>query len=189
MASRPPACLAMKRNKGFTLLQTLVALAVLAALVVLATSSHADATAKARTASARSALVQSILASSRRAIVHAETVVLCPSSEGLSCDDSIEWSRGWIAFPDGNLNRSPDPNEKLLLRQPPLDGPMRVYSTEGRRKIVFQPRGHTAGSNVTFTLCASATPGHASTLVVANSGIWRTGRPDVRSRTLCSRGP
>lgn len=178
----------MKPTSGFTLLQTLIVLAVVPILLGIAIPTYADTAASIRVAAARTAMVESILQSSRQAVVLSDHVVLCPVDNGSSCLDGTEWTSGWIAFVDTNGDRTRSPIESIVLRQPALAGPVRMHSTQGRKRIVFQPKGHAAGSNVTFTLCAGSKPRHASTLIVANSGLWRLGPPDAKSAAVCAGG-
>ena len=54
---------------------------------------------------------------------------------------------------------------------------MHLRSTAGRTRLVFQPNGGNAGSNVTFTLCDGRGAATATTLVLANDGRLRAGTP------------
>lgn len=172
-------------HQGFTLLQLAICLGIVATLVTVALPVYTGAIASTRSAVARSAIVESILHASRQAIVSADHVVLCPSRDGNACMEGFEWSSGWIAFSDRNHDRIRTADEPIVLRQPPLENGMRLFSTPGRKRIVFQPRGHAAGTNVTFTLCPDSRSRHASTLVMGNSGLWRASKPNPGSATPC----
>jgi type IV fimbrial biogenesis protein FimT len=101
--------------------------------------------------------------------------VLCPSTDGARCIDSPDWSGGWIVFLDPNASRERDAGEPLLLAQPALAGRVRLRSTAGRTRIVFQGNGGNAGSNVTFTLCDGRGPAKARALILSNTGGLRDG--------------
>lgn len=175
-----------KGSNGFTLLQLAICLGIVAALVAVALPMYTGAIASSRSATVRSAMVESILHASRQAIVSADHVVLCPSRDGSTCIEGSEWSSGWIAFSDRNHDRMRTADEPLVVRQPRLENGMRLFSTQGRKRIVFQPRGHAAGTNVTFTLCPNGRSRHASTLIMGNSGLWRAAEPGPGSAIPCT---
>ena len=103
--------------------------------------------------------------------------MLCPSADGQACAEGPDWSRGWIVFMDRNADRERHPAETLLLAEGPLPGKVRLRSTAGRTRIVFQGNGGNAGSNVTFTLCDGRGEAHAETVVLNNRGRLRYGTP------------
>ena len=52
-----------------------------------------------------------------------------------------------------------------------------MRSTVGRTKIVIQPSGGNAGSNVTYTLCDGRGAAMAESLVLSNRGFLHAGFP------------
>ena len=88
---------------------------------------------------------------------------------------------------DWHLGRSFH-REGLLRHQAALDGGVHLRSTRGRTRLVFQPNGGNAGSNVTFTLCDRRGRDRAVTLVLANNGRLRDGRPSRTAAEACVRG-
>lgn len=165
------------RCQGLTLIELLIVVAVLAVLFGVAMPSYGAFTEGARAGAAKSALLASLTSSATRAAVTGQHAVLCPSRDGDSCTGEPDWSFGWIAFLDGNNNRSHDAGESLILHEPALPGRVRLRSTIGRTRIVFQPNGGNAGSNVTFTLCDGRGAARAETLVLNNVGRLRSGAP------------
>ena len=119
-----------------------------------------------------------MLAAGRAALAGNRTV-LCPSPDGAACSDDPDWSRGWLVFLDSNASRELEGGEPVLRQQPPLPGRVRLRSTAGRVRIVFQGNGGNAGSNATFTLCDGRGPARAVSLVMANNGRLRDGVPDA----------
>ena len=51
--------------------------------------------------------------------------------------------------------------------------------------LVYQPSGGNAGSNVTFTLCDGRGAVRATTLVLANDGRLRAGKPTEAAALAC----
>lgn len=163
------------KRTGFTLLGIIVSLGIAAVLLLAATSVLATAMTKAEMASARSSLLSSVTRSVAHAARTGSEVILCPGDRR-GCSDTFNWSRGWIAFADIDGNRRRDEFDTMLQEQAALGGGVELFTSTGRRRLVFQPSGGNLGSNVTFTLCASRSGLPASTLVLSNRGRLRTGR-------------
>lgn len=163
------------RILGFTLIEAVVCLAVGSLLLGMAVSVGGSALARAHASSARSALLSSLTEAIRHAALAGTEVVLCPGDDH-GCRKTFDWSEGWIAFADIDGDRRHDRNETVLRTQPALPGRVRLLTSKGRRRLVFQPGGGNAGSNATFTLCDRRGPEKAVTLVLANDGRLRAGR-------------
>ena len=163
------------RIHGFTLIEAVVTLAIGSLLFGMAVSVCTSALARADASAARSALLSSLTLAIRHAALAGTEVVLCPG-DAAGCRNSFDWSGGWIAYADIDGDRRRDANETLLRKQAPLSERVRLLTSKGRRRLVFQPTGGNAGSNATFTLCDSRGPEKAVTLVLANNGRLRAGR-------------
>lgn len=169
---------------GFTLIEALIALAIVAALAAVAVPAWSGASEGAHAGAAQAALVESLTRSISHAALTGSEVVLCPGDTA-GCRDSYDWSGGWVAWADIDGDRLRDPNETLLQAKPPLGGKVHLRSTTGRRRIVFQPSGGNAGSNVTFTLCDGRGPTKAQSLVLANDGRLHAAPASVAAATAC----
>ncbi len=174
----------MRRNAGFTLIEAVVSMSVASLLASIAIPAVQDAAEAGRSGAAKGALVESWMTSVTHAANTGSEVVLCPGDAG-GCRDSIDWSRGWIAYADLDGDRQRSPNETLLKEADPLGGRVHLRSTPGRTRMVFQPNGGNAGSNITWTLCDGRGPGQATTIVVANSGRLRAGTPTPAAAQAC----
>ena len=172
------------RIRGFTLVEAVIALAVLSLLVGAAVPAWNGALESAHSTSAKAALLDSLTRSISHAALAGSEVVLCPGTVD-GCRDTIDWSRGWIAYADVDGNRQRGPGETLLQVQPTLSGKTHLRSTSGRTHVVFQPNGGNAGSNITFTLCDGRGAAQATTLVLANDGRLRAGTPTPAAAAAC----
>lgn len=172
------------RNAGFTLIEAVIAASVVGILAGIAVPALQDAGEAARSGAARGALYESWMASASHAANTGVEVVLCPGDAG-GCRESIDWSRGWIAYADLDGNRARSPNETLLKQADALGGRVHLRSTSGRTRMVFQPNGGNAGSNITWTLCDGRGADKATTVVVSNQGRIRTGTPTAAAAQAC----
>lgn len=169
------------QQTGVTLIELLFAVVIVGVLLGIALPSFSAYLEAARAGAAKSALLSSVTTSINRAAVTSSHVVLCSSSDGASCAGSPDWSHGWVGFIDLNGNRQREPGEALVVSEGALSGKVRLTSTTGRTRLVFQPNGGNAGSNVTFTLCDGRGPKRAETLVISNTGRLRYGTPKAKA--------
>jgi type IV fimbrial biogenesis protein FimT len=171
----------MGTQRGLTLIELLLALAGLAIVTGIGIRTCSGALEAARASSARADLLASLGQAVTRASLSGTRAVLCPTVDGENCSDDAEWSPGWLVFLDGNANRELDGGEAVLHRQGHLAGRVRLRTTAGRTRIVFQGNGGNAGSNVTFTLCDGRGPARARSLVLANYGRLRDAAPSAEN--------
>ena len=169
---------------GFTLIEALIAMAVVVVLLGVAVPAWSGAREAAHSLAAQAAMAESLLEAVAHAGLTGSEVVLCPGGAS-GCRASIDWSRGWIAFADLDGDRIRDARETVVGLQEPLGGRAHLRSTSGRTRLVFRPSGGNAGSNVTFTLCDGRGPERAITLVLANDGRLRAGTPTQAAARAC----
>ena len=177
----------MRTAHGFTLIQLLIAICVLAILLAITIDGVISLRASVAAAGARGALQNALLTGLRTSLVHDSEVVVCPSAGGDRCAESTQWSRGWLVFVDRDGDRRPNADGQGIVARDTGPGPdVSITTTTGRRHVVLQPRGGgAAGYNVTFTICDLRGPSQAATLVVANSGNVRSGRPSTGATFDC----
>lgn len=174
--------------KGFTLIEAVVVVTVAAILLAVAIPAWSHARAAAHAESVRAQLASSLLEAVNHSANAGAEVVVCPTATVGQCAGSIAWDGGWMVFADINGNRARDLNETLLVRTSPIDKSVHLQSTPGRTRLVFQPNGGNAGSNVTFTLCDSRGVEYASALILSNTGVLRTGTPLREAAWKCVYG-
>jgi len=163
----------MKRTQGFTLLELMIASTIGLLLLGIAVPTANSGLDAARAAEARASLLTSLMTAANRAALTGSHGVLCPSLDGKHCRDEADWSQGWLVFLDRNNSRELDAGENIVAQQSALAAKVRLASTTGRTRIIFQGNGGNAGSNVTFTLCDGRGPAKARSLIMSNQGNLR----------------
>lgn len=175
-------------DHGFTLVELLVTLVVLAILLGLAVPSMVQLVATRRANGLTNELVTSINLARSEAIKRNDRVVLCKSPDASACVITGSWQQGWILFHDVNNNAQLDSaaGEVVLRRHNPdaagitLTGntPVANYlsmSASGMPKLIsgaFQ-----AG---TFTICTSPAFDESVKQIVLSA----TGRPRIQNGSL-----
>lgn len=177
-----------RKDAGFTLFEVVIALAVAAVLLAVAIPTFTDARAAVSHGIVRAAMVETFIDAGRHATITGTETVICSSAGMEICSGSVDWSRGWIVFADLDGDRTHDANETLVRRSPPLEGGVHLRSTSGRTRLVIQPNGGNAGSNVTFTLCDGRGSAKATALILSNTGRMRQGMPTPTAASECVHG-
>jgi type IV fimbrial biogenesis protein FimT len=108
------------------------------------------------------------------AVTSGHRIVMCPTDDGRQCADTFEWAGGFMVFEDRDADRELDPAEPLLRYTDPGLRGVRITTSTGRRKVVYQPEGTAGGTNATFRICPTSERGTPRTVIISN-----TGRPRV----------
>lgn len=162
---------------GFTLIELTTTVAVLAICAGVALPSLRSFLEQQRTLAAISSLTTHMSLARMTAISRNQRAVLCPSSDGASCEAGTDWSTGWMLFVDEDGNRRPDSSDEILrVDLEPTSRHLRVVSTVGRQQLRYLPDGRSAGSNLTLSIC-NRQGEVLSRVIVNNMGRPRSERP------------
>ncbi|APO90135.1 Tfp pilus assembly protein FimT/FimU [Xanthomonas euvesicatoria pv. euvesicatoria] len=140
------------RSRGFTLIELMVTVAVLAIVASIGYPSFQGVLRSNRAAAANNELMALLNLSRTEAIRNGQGGGVCGSSNGTSCDGS--WSGGVMAWSDSNGNGTFDAGEAVLrystgnprlVVQGPTTGTVIAFDARGRRraaadqKVTLQP--------------------------------------------------
>lgn len=143
-----------KSIRGFTMVELMVAMAVMAIVVSLAVPGFQGTTSRTRIAAAAADFLASINYVRSESIRLGRSVTLCKSSDGAGCSDTAEWEQGWIAFVDDNASGDLDTGESLIKV---WDGLPSGYTLRGsqhlNRFIRYNPYGSLTNAAGTFVVC------------------------------------
>lgn len=90
----------MKKNHGFTLVELMITLAVVAILISLAAPSFQLAIQNNRLTTQVNNLVTALSLARSEAIRRGATVTVCKSNGGAACTAAGDWDQGWVVFTD-----------------------------------------------------------------------------------------
>lgn len=184
------------RYAGFTVIELMITVALLAILVGIAAPSLRDLTMNARITSQANDLMTDLAVTRGEAVKRGVRTAICTSTGGTACTTS-NWQLGWIVFvdPDGDgLVGAPTDIIKIV---PALDGNNTLTSVghtnngAGGPMVLFRPSGVVTpggAGTVQFTLCDSRTIATVGAAAASNKGrlitVSATGRA-IASRITC----
>lgn len=149
---------------GFTLVELMVTLAVLAVLIGVAVPSFTAITHRNRLTAAANELVAAMQTARMEAIRRNSRVVLCPTTTGSACAATgADWTR-LLVFVDGNVNSAydaGDPKDVLLRDVQIIRTGTGVAASSGSSRIWFTADGRVSvggSSTASLSLVSSKLP-------------------------------
>lgn len=154
------------RGAGFTLIELMVTLAVIAILLAIAVPSFVSFTQSNRVAAEVNTLAGDLQFARAEAIKEGQPVSLCISSDGATCATTGNgWQAGWIVFSDPNDNRAVDTGDTVLRKQIPWTSTDTFVATSGTSSVnavTYSRDGLAIGLGGTATWTLQTTPVNAS---------------------------
>lgn len=176
------------RQGGFSLVELLVAVTVLALLSAVCVPSIAAWTERSRMVSLSEDLLVHLYLARSEAIKRGGRVALCKSADGETCARNGSWEQGWIIFHDADNDGLRDPGEPIMQRMAGLPAGWRlVGNSTVARYISYHPTGTTrvlsgAFQAGTLTLCKASNGPVAARQIVLNAA----GRPKLQATTVAN---
>lgn len=152
-----------QRNRGFTIIELLVAISVVAVLTSMAAPAMGSFVTSVRLSSASNQLFGDFNLARAEAIKRNRRVLVCPSnSDGTSCATGTNWATGWRLCVDADsdgtcdtITDTSDPNYPNPFGvRPPLVSNIAMVSTINT--IVFKPDGSATDAVLTMSSSSSS---------------------------------
>ncbi len=178
-----PSDKSLVRVRGWTLLNLLVSVCIVAILLSLALPAFDTLMWNQRRVAASNDLVASLHLARSEAIKRAQLVVLCPMGAPGSClERTGEWPNGWMVFVNLDQDYPPrrDPGEPVVRENP---APQGVSVQANREAFVMRPVG-VRSTNGTVSFCDPEDRRAGRAVVVSYTGRPRTSDRNLRCSSL-----
>jgi len=160
-----------RHQQGFTLMELMVAIAILAILISIAAPSFTHLIARKQVDSFTTQVVGAMQLARSEAITRNTNVSICPRSGATSCGGS--WLNGLLVFVDDNGNGSLDGGTDTLLQDAEMDyGRLTLGGSYGG-SVTYQPSG-TVTNNGNISACNDYSHG-------TNINVNAVGRPRLEN--------
>lgn len=167
----------MKQHEtGFTLIEMMVTVAIVAILASLAIPSFRTMLVKRAVVAAADTMVTDFRYARSEALKRSNFVSVCASSNGTTCTGAgAAWKDGWIVFIDANGNGAWDAGDEILRVQQGLDSIASIQDDplNDHPSFAYQPTGMTKSSSQTFVFTPTGTVPVNGTRLVCISNMGR----------------
>jgi prepilin-type N-terminal cleavage/methylation domain-containing protein len=157
---------------GFTLIETLITLAILISLTAIAIPSFANFTVRIRVDNEISSLHRLLLLARSHAVNQERFVTLCPLNLSGQCTSN--WHEQLSVFYDDDKNKIFDnaSEEKLIQIKLAIKRGDKLQYAQGRTALIYAPSGRLAvwGGNGTFRYCPKGHPNKSRGIVISGAG-------------------
>ena len=141
------------RQQGFTIIELMITVALIAVIAGIGIPSFRDVIAKNRVVSSINEFHQGLRLARSEAVKRNDTIVFCASSDQATCSGT--WGNGWLIYHDADGDNTVDANEVVRVGDA-VSGGFSLTFTGNTTSISFLARGLVSdGVNGTFKLCDS----------------------------------
>lgn len=175
-----------KRSIGFTLVEMMMTLAIVAVLGAIALPGFGNLLGGLRQRSAVDDLQTALNQARIAAVSRGRHVVVCPTLDGVDCAHTTEWHHGWLLFADLDHDRLRSDGEPVIVSGQARPAGIGIVASAGRFRVDYQPDGSASGTNLTLTVCSRTLGAKgARTLVVNQVGRIRHGTATPAAASTC----
>jgi len=163
----------MNRERGFTLIELMIAVGLTGLLLSMAIPALDQFTSNARQTGAINDFVSSMHVARSTAVTTNFRVTVCASAGGANCE-AVSWDQGWIVFGDRDSDQTVDGDEVVVAASDGIDG-LEIQSGEFGQFMMYRPNGRVMNASINgsagqFTVCDKRGTDHAKVVIVDLSG-------------------
>jgi type IV fimbrial biogenesis protein FimT len=180
----------VRNTDGFTLVEMMMALVVLAVLLAVAAPGFSELIKNNRMLSEVYALRAALNGARSEALAQRNFVTLCRSDDGADCGG--DWNDGYIAFldvdGDGSVDdpNSPDGDRIFVSRLEDSSGTINLaFSNTTSNRVRFDGQGYARSFDGVFTFCDDRKKPDAKRLAVTAVGVVRALDPNEPPAFTC----
>ncbi len=164
-------------NRGFTLIEMMITIAIAAILLTVAVPSFQHSMRGNRLTTEANELFSAMSLARSEAIKRGTSITVCASSDQSACSNSTNWATGWIVFVDKNADLSRDgtdcgtaaADDCLLKVQGALKGD--AVLTGSTTFVTYNANGRaSAASSLTLKAAAACGVNEQRTISVTSTG-------------------
>lgn len=154
------------RARGFTLIEMMVVLALVAIILGLGIPSFRNLMEKIAVESEATMIAEGLRTARLTAIEEKENIVVCASANGTSCNNA--WDNGFIVYRDSDDSGTLNGTEEVLFSHQFKDSVLVKTGSGQNQNFYFNNNGWTPGSAESLLVCAEAGTNRNGYIVIVN---------------------
>lgn len=153
----------MRRVSGFTLIEMVVVVAILAILASIALPSYRSLIANNRVVASTNDLIADLALARSEAAKRGGTsvVTVCASSDGSSCSGATDWSGGRLVFVDGGTQGAVDGTDSTTM----------LRNSRAVSELVITSGGFSTAGFISYSADGSISSNLPGTITICSSGL------------------
>jgi type IV fimbrial biogenesis protein FimT len=147
-----------KAQRGFTIIELMITIMVLALLLGLAVPSFLETIRNNRLIAQNNEFIGALNMARSEALKRGGSVSMCASADQATCSGVLDWATGYIVFADANANGTADGTD-IVLQARAAAPPEFTLEADNRSFVRFGATGTSASGAETFNLVPSGCVG------------------------------
>lgn len=177
MSERPPH---QRAARGITLIELMVAIAVLAVLLAIGMPSFAALVRQWRQDSAVDAFIGDVRLARSTATRTSRPVVVCAIGSAGRCSTGADWAGGWLVFSDLDGNGERDAGEPVIAQRGAQAGIAAMRDKNSSAQLSFRSNGTLSGTSDTVSVQPQGASGPTQVITINMLGRARVGTPEAK---------